>query len=110
MPKNFKNAGWLWGIAAMFVSFILTQICADKILQARLRHPKASYTDLGRLSMGRPGQLLVDVFLTVAQVGFLIGQTYFIASNLKSVMHEAFGVDISILWFGMDVYYLLLFM
>lgn len=32
MPKNFKNAGWAWGISAMFISFILTQICADKIL------------------------------------------------------------------------------
>lgn len=73
MPKNFKNGGWAWGISAMFISFILTQICADKILQARARYPRASFTDLGRLSMGKPGQLLVDVFLTVAQVGFLIG-------------------------------------
>jgi hypothetical protein len=50
--------------------------------------------------MGKPGQILVDVFLTVAQVGFLIGQTYFIASNLKSVFFEAFDLDINILWFG----------
>ena len=100
MPKNFKNSGWAWGGCAMFLSFILTQICADKILQARQRHPRASFTDLGRLSMGKPGQILVDVFLTVAQVGFLIGQTYFIASNLKSVFLEAFDLDINILWFG----------
>ena len=99
MPKNFKNSGWLWGIAAMFISFLLTQVCAKKILQARAKHPGASFTDLGRLSMGRPGQIMVDVFLTVAQVGFLIGQTYFISSNLQNVMHEAFGVDININWF-----------
>jgi len=73
MPKNFKNSGWLWGIIAMFVSFILTQICADKLLQARQRHPRASFTDLGRLSMGKPGQYIVDVFLSIAQIGFLIG-------------------------------------
>jgi amino acid permease len=24
MPKNFKNSGWLWGVIAMFVSFLLT--------------------------------------------------------------------------------------
>jgi solute carrier family 36 (proton-coupled amino acid transporter) len=55
MPKNFKNSGWLWGGVAMFLSFILTQICAEKILQARARHPRASFTDLGRLSMGKFG-------------------------------------------------------
>jgi amino acid permease len=82
MPKNFKNSGWLWGGVAMFFSFILTQICAEKILQARARYPRASFTDLGRLSMGKFGQLMVDIFLSVAQIGFLIGQTYFIASNL----------------------------
>jgi uncharacterized membrane protein YkgB len=38
--------------------------------------------------------------LTVAQVGFLIGQTYFIASNLQSVFKEAFNLNINILWFG----------
>jgi amino acid permease len=24
MPKNIKNAGWLWGIIAMCISFLLT--------------------------------------------------------------------------------------
>ena len=49
--------------------------------------------------MGPKGQYLSDFFLTVAQVGFLIGQTYFIASNLQNVTHEAFGQDVAIEWF-----------
>jgi proton-coupled amino acid transporter len=39
---------------------------------------------------------MVDVFLSVAQVGFLIGQSFFIASNLQNVMHKAFGIEIDI--------------
>lgn len=102
MPKNFRNSGWLWGIVAMFVSFLLTQVCVKKLLQARARHDGASFTDLGRLSLGRPGQLMVDIFLSVAQIGFLIGQTYFIASNLRAVMIEGFGVKIDINYFCKD--------
>lgn len=66
MPKNFRNSGWLWGIVAMLVSFLLTWLCAEKLLQARKRHPGASFTDLGRLSMGKPGQYIVDIFLSIA--------------------------------------------
>ena len=51
--------------------------------------------------MGFAGQMMVDIFLSVAQVGFLIGQTYFISSNLRSVLLEAFNVDVPILWFGL---------
>ena len=104
MPKNFKNSGWLWGVIAMFVSFLLTQICADKLLQARKRFPRASFTDLGKLSMGRPGQYMVDIFLSIAQIGFLIGQTYFIASNLQQVMHDAFGVDLELKYYGLTCF------
>jgi len=83
----------------MGLSFLLTHLCARLLLQSRGSQKGLQYTDLGRLSMGPKGQYLVDFFLTVAQIGFLIGQTYFIASNLQNVMLEGFGSDIPIEWF-----------
>lgn len=49
--------------------------------------------------MGPKGQYMVDFFLATAQIGFLIGQTYFIASNLQNVLLEGFGTDVPIEWF-----------
>lgn len=65
MPKNFRNAGWLWGGIAMFFSFILTHICITLLLKARAKRPGASFTDLGLWSMGKGGMYVVDFFLTV---------------------------------------------
>ena len=66
MPKNIKNGGWLWGIAAMALSFLLTQLCVRLLLQARGNRKGAQYTNLAFLSMGLKGQYLSDFFLTIA--------------------------------------------
>jgi proton-coupled amino acid transporter len=72
MPKNFKNAGWLFGGASMFLSFLLTVVCINKLLETRGKYPRSSFTDLGERSMGKFGKYLVDVFLTIMQIGFII--------------------------------------
>ena len=64
MPKNFKNAGWLWALISMFFSFILTLICMNKLLEARSIH-KVSFTELGQKALGKSGKYMVDIFLTV---------------------------------------------
>lgn len=53
MPKNFKNAGWAWGAAAMFISYIFTHICIILLLKTRAMKPGASFTELGFFSGGR---------------------------------------------------------
>lgn len=72
MPKNFKNAGWLWALISMFLSYGLTLVCINKLLQTRARY-SGSFTDLGFKALGLKGKYMVDIFLGVMQVGFLIG-------------------------------------
>lgn len=66
LPKNFKNGGWLWAMASMFMSFVLTLYCAIKLLEAKGRTPGGSFSDIGHNAIGRPGRILVDVFLSLS--------------------------------------------
>ena len=100
MPKNFKNAGWVWAGISMFASYVLTLICINKLLQARANF-KGSFTELGEKALGLPGRYMVDTFLVIMQIGFLIGQIYFIANSLSEVFSNAFDIHLNIWWFGL---------
>jgi len=66
LPKNFKNGGWFWALASMFLSFVLTLYCAIKLLEAKTRTPGGSFSDIGFNAIGRPGRIMVDVFLSLS--------------------------------------------
>ncbi len=80
LPNNFKNGGWLWALISMFLSFVLTLYCAIKLLEAKGMTPGGSFSDIGHKAIGRPGRILVDVFLSLSQIGFVTAYIYFITS------------------------------
>ena len=82
LPKSFANGGWLFSAIAMILSYILTSICAMKLLQAKAKSTGTSFTDVGGSAMGKPGRIMVDILLAVSQIGFVTAYIYFIASNL----------------------------
>jgi proton-coupled amino acid transporter len=47
LPKNFKNGGWLWALVAMVLSFFLTLVCMNKLLECKQKTPGGSFTDIG---------------------------------------------------------------
>ncbi len=51
--------------------------------------------------MGKTGRYMVDFFLVVMQLGFLMGIIYFLTSNLQSVLADAAGWSIDIKWYGL---------
>ena len=65
MPKNFRNGGWLWALISMALSFVLTLVCTLKLLEAKAKTKNGSFSDIGFNAMGKPGKILVDVFLSL---------------------------------------------
>jgi len=88
----------------MALSFVLTLVCTLKLLEAKAKTKNGSFSDIGFNAMGKPGKILVDIFLSLCQIGFVTAYIYFITTSLKSVYDEAKGdgSDISVIWFGKD--------
>ena len=63
LPKSFRNGGWLFSIVSMILSYILTTICAFKLLEAKKKATGTSFSDLGFSAMGKPGKIMVDIAL-----------------------------------------------
>lgn len=66
IPKNFLNGGWGFSLIAMVLSYILTAICAFKLLEARKKCGAKSFTDLGAAAYGKGGRIAVDVALAIS--------------------------------------------
>lgn len=50
--------------------------------------------------MGLKGKILVDVFLTLAQLGFVTAYIYFIITSLHDVVLDLANYDCPRIWFG----------
>jgi amino acid permease len=66
IPKNFLNGGWAFSLVAMILSYILTAICAFKLLEARKKCGATSFTDIGGAAYGKAGRITVDVALAIS--------------------------------------------
>lgn len=82
LPKNFQNGGWLWAAIAMILSFFLTLICLIKLIECKNKVPNGSFSEIGMQAMGKPGKYLVDIFLSLAQIGFVTAYIYFIITSI----------------------------
>jgi amino acid permease len=101
MPKNTLNGGWGFTIFAMLFSFFVTYYCVIKLVQARDRIPNGpSYSEICHVTMGRTGKYIVDIFIFVMQLGFVIGLSYFAITSMKSVVDGIFHLDTPILYIG----------
>lgn len=80
LPKNFHNGGWLWAMVSMILSWFLTLVCLLKLLEAKGMTPNGSFSDIGFKAIGVPGRIMVDVFLSLSQIGFVTAYIYFITS------------------------------
>ena len=84
----------------MVLSLFLTLTCMVKLLECKSKVPGGSFTDIGMKAMGLKGKYMVDIFLSLAQIGFVTAYIYFIITSLHSVMLDAFGIEVSRIWFG----------
>ena len=100
LPKNFRNGGWAWALVSMVLSFFMTLFCMIKLLECKQRTPGGSFTDIGMKALGLKGKYMVDVFLSLAQIGFVTAYIYFIITSLHSVVKEAFNYEVNRVWFG----------
>jgi len=69
LPKAFRNGGWAFSAAAMLLSYVLTSICTNKLMQARAK-VGGSFTHIGMKAMGNTGKYMVDVTLAGSQASF----------------------------------------
>ena len=65
-PKNFRNAGWLWGFICMLLSLILTLVCLIKLIQARNATGAClSFSEIAFRDMGKWGKWAADFFMVI---------------------------------------------
>jgi amino acid permease len=87
MPKNCLNGGWLVSLVAMVVSFFITYYSVIKLLEARDKLPAGgSYSEITAFALGKKAKYVVDIFLFIMQLGFVIGLSYFAMKSMKSVI------------------------
>ena len=85
VPSAFVNGGW--GVTMIFlaISAFCTCYCSHLLLDARAAAKASSYTELGRISYGFTGELLVNLAVASSQMGFVIAFIYFIKANLHEI-------------------------
>jgi solute carrier family 36 (proton-coupled amino acid transporter) len=105
MPKNCLNGGWLVSLVAMVFSFLITYYSVIKLLEAREKLPQGgSYSDISAAALGKKAKYIVDVFLFIMQLGFVIGLAYFAMKSMKSVIEGISGKEIDIIYVGKHIY------
>jgi amino acid permease len=101
MPKNSLNGGWGFTLFAMVFSFFVTYYCVIKLVEARDKIPDGpSYSEICNVAMGKKGKYVVDVFIFIMQLGFVIGLSYFAITSMKSVVDGIFDTQIELLYVG----------
>ena len=101
MPKNCLNGGWLVSLIAMVMSFFITYYSVIKLLEARDKLPAGgSYSEITAVALGKKAKYVVDVFLFIMQLGFVIGLSYFAMKSMKSVIEGISGDDFHINYVG----------
>lgn len=99
-PKNFKNAGWLFGLFTMVASFSLTLICLIRLIQARNALGGGSFSEIAQRSLGMWGKIIADILMCMQQIGFTIGMIYFVIQSLKEVYDQAANSSTDPIWYG----------
>jgi proton-coupled amino acid transporter len=95
LPTAFVTGGWLFSGVALCSSLALTLYCIKLLLDVRAKlGGNVSFPEIGFLTFGRTGKILVDVSLFFSQVGFVCAYIYFIASQVTAVLDSAFGIEI----------------
>ena len=89
MPDAFKRSGWVLGsivlsLASNVYAMLLLVACR-KHLEARGITDITGYGDVGRVVLGRRGEIFVNACLVISQVGFATAYIIFIAANLYSI-------------------------
>lgn len=88
MPYAFSRAGIYAGIIGILIIALVTDHCCKLLVHCKnhLLDSKEvkTYGDVGVRLMGRPGKIIVDIFLVFTQMGFCIGYSIFISQNINS--------------------------
>ena len=58
------------------------------------------YSEICEATMGKTGKYIVDIFIFVMQLGFVVGLSYFAITSMKSVVDGIFEIDTDILYVG----------
>lgn len=97
LPTSFVNGGYGFSAIALMLALVLTLYCIKLILEVRAKlGGNLSFPEIGFVTYGKTGKILVDVSLFASQVGFVCAYIYFIASQVTSVLDSAFGLNIPI--------------
>jgi len=112
MPEAFKNAGLFVGsIGLVFIGIICVHtmhilLNCSRILCHRTKTPYLNFAEVGELSFkhGPPflrpisgvARILIDAFLCATQLGFCCVYFVFVATNLRIIIQEEFGYEMSV--------------
>eukprot|EP01102_Stenamoeba_stenopodia_P007911 TRINITY_DN2230_c0_g1_i1.p1 TRINITY_DN2230_c0_g1~~TRINITY_DN2230_c0_g1_i1.p1 ORF type:complete len:491 (-),score=89.25 TRINITY_DN2230_c0_g1_i1:224-1654(-) len=90
MPYAFSLTGVYLGFIALFVIAFVTDHCCTLLVECKNtfadKKDIKTYGDVGYRVFGRPGRVIVDIFLVFTQLFFCVGYMVFIAANLTKLL------------------------
>jgi proton-coupled amino acid transporter len=86
LPTAFWNGGYIFSVVSLFMAYILTVICAVKLLKVSKVHPGLSFSELGGKIYGTKGRVAADCSIIASQVGFVTAYVAFIVDSLREVI------------------------
>eukprot|EP00891_Asterochloris_glomerata_P007096 jgi/Astpho2/7096/Aster-01925 len=91
LPHAFQRTGLLQGGIFMLLVAGLNLHCMMLLVKCKRRLQAAavvSYSEVVRHTLGRPGQLLVELLLIMSQMGFCVAYLIFIGQNLTTLTNK----------------------
>lgn len=90
LPRAYWNGGYIFSAVALFLSYLLTLICAKKLLLVAKDIP-GNFSEIGMKLYGTKGRVAADVSIVLSQVGFVTAYVAFISTSLSEVIQQSTG-------------------
>jgi len=102
LPRAYWNGGYIFSAVALFLSYVLTLICAMKLLKVAKEVP-GDFSEIGYKIYGTKGKIAADISIVASQVGFVTAYVAFISTSLSEVVSQSTDgkVNISHWYFGL---------
>mmetsp|Transcript_16242 Transcript_16242/g.41148 ORF Transcript_16242/g.41148 Transcript_16242/m.41148 type:complete len:379 (-) Transcript_16242:106-1242(-) len=90
LPFAFTQAGVAVGTVLILIVALLAIHCMTLLAKCKKHMPEhsATYGEIAKYAMGKAGTYLVNVFVTISQLGFCCAYLIFIANNISALIHN----------------------
>ena len=87
IPRAFVTGGYGSASILLFLSGVISTVCASLLVKSGLRANIHSYSELTGHVLGRTGKVLIDICISLAQYSFTVSHISFMLQSLQSTVN-----------------------